>query len=319
MQFKMEMRIEMVRLGGGALRLVLAAGVWWAAAAQSGGQTDYPAASAPPPASASRIARERAQGLAMFGQYLRSSVLWTGERTNEYVNRLGQNLARSSQSDNAFVFRVIYSPEMNAEAFPGGFVVVHSGALSLAESESELAAVLAHEIAHVNAQHWRRYRRRQNIYNLLALASLFTGNVPLALAVGFGGDAASPVAESGFSRAFEREADRLALGYLLRAGYDPEAMATLLQRQGGLYTRWGAGLLSDHPSAAARLKTVQKTLARSVLPFPVLETTSEFEAVRQEVRDYDATYAKLVSGRLPNGDVIPAKLHRRAATPPGAR
>jgi len=312
----------MVRLGGGAWRLVLAAGVLCATASQSMGQTEYPAASASPPASASRSARERALGLAMFSQYLRSSVPWAGERVNEYVNRLGQNLARASQSDNVFVFRVIYSPEMNAEAFPGGFVVVHSGALSLVESESELAAVLAHEIAHVNAQHWRRYRRRQSLYNLLALASLFTGNVPLALAVGFGSDAASPVAESGFSRSFEREADRLALVYLMRAGYDPEAMATLLQRQGELYPRRGggpAGLLSDHPSAAARLKKVQKALARSALPFPVLETTAEFEVVRQEVRDYDATYAELVSGRLPNGEAVPVKLRRRAPTPPNPR
>jgi predicted Zn-dependent protease len=285
------------------------------------GQNTCPAAGASPPASRPSTTKERALGQAMFGQYLRSEVPWAGDRVNEYVNRLGQNLARASQSDNIFVFRVIYSPDLNAESFPGGFVVVHSGALSMAESESELAAVLAHEIAHVNARHWRRFKRRQSLYNLLALVSLFTGNVPLTLAVGFGGDAASPLTEAGFSRAFEREADRLAFVYLIRTGYDPQAMAALLARQCEVHTLRGArplGLLSNHPSAAARLKTVQKMLARSPLSFPVLETTSEFESVRQEVRDYDAMHAKLASGHQSSGDVIPRKLQRRPSAPPGA-
>lgn len=300
--------------------LIFVAGMCVAASLHPG-QNARPAASESPRASSPSTSKERALGQAMFGQYLRSEVPWAGERVNEYVNRLGQNLARASQSDDMFVFRVIYSPDLNAESFPGGFVGVHSGTLSMAESESELAAVLAHEIAHVNARHWRRCKRRQSFYNLLALVSLFTGNVPLTLAVGFGSDAASPLTEAGFGRAFEREADRLAFVYLIRTGYDPQAMATLLARQCEEHALRGArplGLLSNHPSAAARLKTVQKMLARNALSFPVLETTSEFESVRQEVRDYDAMRAKLASGHQSSGDVIPRKLQRRPSTHPGA-
>src|SRR5206468_4189800 len=72
---------------------------------------------------------------------------------NEYVNRVGQNLVRNSDAKVPFTIKVVESDEINAFALPGGFFYVNSGLILAADDESELAAVMSHEIAHVAARH----------------------------------------------------------------------------------------------------------------------------------------------------------------------
>jgi predicted Zn-dependent protease len=175
-------------------------------------------------------ADERALGRAMSEQYMASSMPWRGARVNEYVNRVGQNLARASDTRNVFTFRVVYSPEVNARVFPGGYVIVNTGVISMAGSEAELAAVLAHEIAHVNARHGQRQRRRRQLMELLVVSPLAVGLGPLAMGASYGNALLAPLAEARFSRGFEREADALAARYLADAGYNPEGVARLLER-----------------------------------------------------------------------------------------
>ena len=128
---------------------------------------------------------ERA-GDAMVRQTLAVNMPWGDKALNEYVNRLGQNLARSSGSQQTFSFYVVYNPVVNAQAFPGGYVVLNSGVISLAESEAELASVLSHEIAHENSCNWRAAARKANVMELIALVPTVMLGGPAGMAVAAG-------------------------------------------------------------------------------------------------------------------------------------
>ncbi len=149
-----------------------------------------------------------------------------------YVARIGQSLARHSEApDVPFTFTVLNDDKVNAFALPGGFVHVTRGLLALADDEAELAGVLAHEIGHVVARHTaQRYSRAMatnlGLTVLGVLGSVY--GVPSQL-----GQAATVGAQAylqGFSREQELEADLLAVRYLARAGYDPQAMTSFLDK-----------------------------------------------------------------------------------------
>ena len=160
-------------------------------------------------------------GNAMVQQALAAGMPWGDKSLNEYVNRLGQNLARSSGSQQIFAFYVLYNPEVNAQSFPGGYIVINSGAISLAESEAELASVLSHEIAHENSCDWRTAPRKGNLFELISLVPTVVLAGPAGIAMAAGSGWAVTVARARSSRSKEQRADRLAAQYLARAGYDP--------------------------------------------------------------------------------------------------
>src|SRR5437870_7811889 len=126
----------------------------------------------------------------------------------EYVNRVGQNLVRNSDAKVPFTIKVIDSEDVNAFALPGGFFFVNSGLILKADTEAELAGVMAHEIAHVAARHGTRQASRGTIANLATIPLIFMGGW-----TGYGiRQAASvliPVGFLSFSRGFESEADLL--------------------------------------------------------------------------------------------------------------
>src|SRR5450432_167799 len=93
----------------------------------------------------------------------------------EYVNRVGQNLVRNSDAKVPFTIKVLDSEEVNAFALPGGFFFVNSGLMLKAESESELAGVMAHEIAHVAARHGTRQQTKGQLINYATIPLLFMG------------------------------------------------------------------------------------------------------------------------------------------------
>ena len=94
----------------------------------------------------------------------------TDPEISEYVNRLGQNLARNSDAKVVFTIRVMESPEVNAFALPGGYFYVNTGLILAAENEAELAGVMAHEIAHVAARHATHNLSKRNLLALCALS-----------------------------------------------------------------------------------------------------------------------------------------------------
>ena len=133
-------------------------------------------------------------GKALLQRAFAAGMPWGDKSLNEYVNRLGQNLARSSGSQQIFSFYVLYDPEVNARSFPGGYIVINSGAISLAESEAELASVLSHEIAHENSCDWRTAPWKGNLFELIPLVPMvvLAGPVGIAMAAGSGWAATPP-------------------------------------------------------------------------------------------------------------------------------
>ena len=147
----------------------------------------------------------------------------------EYLNRLGQNLARNSDVTFPVTFTLIDADEINAFTLPGGFIFMNTGVLRLSDNEAELASVLAHELGHAAARHATRQATRDQMIGM--------GSIPLAIFGGVAGLAArqaaslmAPMAFFHFSRAFETEADLLGIQYLWKAGYDPNASVDMFER-----------------------------------------------------------------------------------------
>jgi predicted Zn-dependent protease len=143
----------------------------------------------------------------------------------EYVNRVGQNLVRNSDAKVPFTIKVLDSEEVNAFALPGGFFFVNSGLILKAESEAELAGVMAHEIAHVAARHGTRNATKGQIAQIAMIAMSIA--IPYGwtgYAIRQGAGLAIPLGFLTFSRRDEREADHLGMQYLYKAGYDPTSL-----------------------------------------------------------------------------------------------
>jgi len=204
----------------------------------------------------------------------------------EYVNRVGQILVQNSDAKVSFTIRVIDSEEINAFAFPGGFLYVNSGLILAAQSEAELAGVMAHEIAHVAARHATRQRTRSQMFDLASIPLIFVGGgigVAVHEAIGL----AVPLSMTKFSRSFEAEADYLGVEYLYEAGYDPQAFLSFFERlevqekhKPGLIAR----AFASHPQTVDRIHKTQREIAR-ILPArdAYVVTTSEFEDVKSRL------------------------------------
>ena len=106
------------------------------------------------------IEKEMALGKQLADEVEKSSKIVTDPLVSEYVNRIGQNIVRNSDAQVPFTIKVVDNEEVNAFALPGGYFFVNTGLIRLAESEAELAGVMAHEIAHVNARHGTRQATR---------------------------------------------------------------------------------------------------------------------------------------------------------------
>src|ERR1700746_1884622 len=117
----------------------------------------------------------------------------------EYVNRVGQNLVRNSDAKVPFTIKVLDSEEVNAFALPGGFFFVNSGLILKAESEAELAGVMAHEIAHVAARHGTKQATKGEIVNLASIPLIFVGGLS-GYAIQQGAGLALPLGFLSFSR-----------------------------------------------------------------------------------------------------------------------
>ena len=218
-----------------------------------------------------------AQILAQQSQIIDDPVI------SEYVNRLGQNLARNSDSKFPLTIKVRRDESPNAISLPGGFFFVNTGLILTAASEAELAGGMAHEIAHIAARHATRTMTRQQVGQLATIPLIFMGGW-----AGYGArqgvSAGMPFAFLRFDRAFEAEADMLGLEYLYKSGYDPNGMVDIFEKLDALNKKKPgrmAGWLSDHPLTTDRIVTAQKNIQELLKSRPeYVETTSEFNAVR---------------------------------------
>jgi hypothetical protein len=163
------------------------------------------------------------------------------EAVNNYIRNLAQVIGRGSDVTVPLKVKVLRTEEINAFALPGGFLYVNSGLIQKAESESELAGVMAHEIAHVAARHSARLMKRATIAGIIYQAAqvaalIFTGGVAsigvyYALQYGFYGlGLVLSLTLLGVSREYEAEADQLGAQYLWKAGYDPRGFVSFFDK-----------------------------------------------------------------------------------------
>jgi predicted Zn-dependent protease len=219
-----------------------------------------------------------------FAQQVESSAkLVTDPVVTEYVNRIGQNLVRNSDSKVPFTIKVIDSDEVNAFALPGGFFYVNSGLLLAADNEAELAGVMAHEIAHVAACHVAREQTRGELANLATIPLIFVGG-GIGYAVQNAMGLALPLTFLKFSRGFEAQADYLGLEYMYKSGYDPQEFIAFFEKIDALQKK-KPGFMSKtfetHPQTPDRIAKSQNEIATVLPPRPeYMLDTSEFETVK---------------------------------------
>lgn len=201
----------------------------------------------------------------------------------EYVNRIGQNLVRNSDAQVPFTIKVLDNEEVNAFALPGGFFFLNSGLILRAETEAEMAGVMAHEIAHVAARHGTRQASRGQIINLMSIPLIFVGGWT-GYAIRQGAGLAIPMSFLQFSRAFEREADLLGLQYLWKTGYDPNAFVDFFERIQALEKKRPGTMskvFASHPPTEDRIEDTQKHIQELLPSRPeYVVNTSEFIEVK---------------------------------------
>ena len=213
----------------------------------------------------------------------KSTKFITDPVVTEYVNRIAQNIVKNSDARVPFTVRVIDSDEINAMALPGGFFYVNSGLILNADTEAEVAGVMAHEIAHVAAHHAMREQTRMNYAQLGTIPLIFVGG-GLGYGIYEAANIGIPLTFLQFSRDFEAQADFLGTQYLYRAGYDPQALVDFFEKIENLEKK-KPGMISKafmtHPATPDRIEQTQDEIAALLPPrAQYLETTSEFSDVK---------------------------------------
>lgn len=203
----------------------------------------------------------------------------------EYVNRVGQNLALHSDAKIPFTIKVLDSDDVNAFALPGGFLYVNKGAILAADTEAELAGVMAHEIAHVAARHGVEQASKAQLANYAM--------IPLIFMTGGLGYIAYQAAQIGvpltflkFNRGAEAEADKLGAEYLWAAGYDPNNFLSFFEklekkekRKPGTLSK----LFGSHPPTPDRIVRVRDLLGKFPDRDEYTVSTSEFSRVKSRL------------------------------------
>jgi predicted Zn-dependent protease len=189
----------------------------------------------------------------------------------DYLNDLGYRLAAASpEATQDFEFFVLKDPTMNAFALPGGYIFVHTQIFVEAESESELASVLAHEMGHVVQHHMARQVEQQSLSTIPLLVAMMIGllaarsNAQIGQAAMAGAQAVSIQSQLNYSRDYEREADRVGLQILKGAGFDVHAMPTFYERM-QRFTRIYDGMgvptyLRTHPVTSERIADIENRI-----------------------------------------------------------
>jgi len=208
----------------------------------------------------------------------------------EYLNVLGYRLVSNSQNVRQdFEFFLVKDSTLNAFALPGGYIGVHTGLIIAAQSESELASVLAHEIAHVTQHHMARMVSKEGQLSTAMLAAMalaiLARNTQLGSAAATIGQASAVTAQIGFTREFEREADRLGFLTLEKSGFDVRAMPSFfmrMQRAGRLYENNAPAYLRTHPVTTERIADAENRIQG--LAYKQTPDSLDYQLVRAKLR-----------------------------------
>ena len=236
---------------------------------------------------------------AMVAKELRDqNGLLEDPEVSEYINGIGQRLAsQSAMGGGNFHYFVVKDTSINAFAVTGGYVFINAGLILATSTESELAGVMAHETAHITQHHIARMLADQSKQSL-ATAAMMIGAILLG-AVGGGQAAEGALAATqgmavqhqiNFTRDNEWEADRVGIGYLAGAGFDPYGMGSMFEtmsRHQGLAATYIPAMLIDHPMDSDR---VAEQRARAAQFPPVhFHDSQSYELIRERVRVLTAT------------------------------
>ncbi len=209
----------------------------------------------------------RAVGAILAGKY----NPYHRQEATMYLNVLGQTLAQASDLPETFGgyhFSILDSEEINAFAAPGGLIFVTRGMLRCCKHEDAVAAVLAHEIGHVQFKHGLQAIQKSRVNAALTTIALEGGK-------SFGGeklaqltevfedsltDITTTLVKNGYSRSFESQADAAAVVILRRVGYNPQGLVDMLKVMEGRLTPGGADFAKTHPAPKDRIKEIQKTI-----------------------------------------------------------
>lgn len=210
----------------------------------------------------------------------------------DYLRSLGKRLAKASDDQQqAFHFFVVKQPSINAFAMPGGVIGVHTGLFLASNTESELAGVLGHEIGHVTQRHLARMLAKQktdtfkNIAGLAFAVLAARGNPELANAALTASTAAGIQRQLDYTRAHEREADRVGLIILDKAGFNPRGMPgffNVLQRGSRFVDGSAPSFLRTHPLTTERISDVENRVAN--MPYRQVASSPAYYFVKAKLR-----------------------------------
>ena len=224
-------------------------------------------------------------GRAVGARILAKYPLYQNQEVTQYVNKVGLTVARKSSLPHpyrGYHFAVLDTPEPNAFACPGGIILITRGLLKNCASEDELAAVLAHEVAHIahkdgiNSISQARWTEvlttlgtetaKQYAGGAGQLVTLFEGSID---------DVFKTIVVNGYSRSAEENADRETVGILRNAGYNPGALAAVLTKMSG--KEGAGGIYRTHPPTGERLTKVQTLAPAAVTGGKEQARTARFE------------------------------------------
>jgi predicted Zn-dependent protease len=254
------------------------------------------------------LERQIAMGRDYSAQVESTAKMIRDPEITEYVNRIGQNIVRNSDSQVPFLIKVIDSDDINAFALPGGFFYMDAGLILAADSEAELAGVMAHEIAHVAACHAARGHTRGQLMNLASIPLIMVGG-PIGYVAYQSMSVAMPLTYLKFSRRFETEADYLGVQYMYKAGYDPQALTGFFEKLRSFENHKESAIAKafrTHPQTPDRIERTKEEIS-SLLP-----PHSEYKVDSSEFQDVKARLNQLQDRmRLRQGEAGRPTLRRR--------
>jgi predicted Zn-dependent protease len=237
---------------------------------------------------------------AQIGRAIMRSIRQSGQlvedpQITEYINDIGHRIAaQTNEGDHSFTFFVVNDPRINAFALPGGYIGIHTGLIDASRSEDELAGVIAHEIAHVTQRHIARSIHASSRQSILSTAMML-GALILGAAAGDSDamQAGMAVAQGtaaqqqiNFTRSNEHEADRIGIGALAAAGFDPHGMASFFEvmsrQQLSAPDERMPEFLRTHPVTSTRISEARSRAAN--YPRIISEDTANYGIAQARLR-----------------------------------